>query len=96
MNSFRNFIRFVLALTLVIFSLSGFAVPPTGQKNFAVNISPLVVPPGGPWPLQAAFTNTSPPASNSTINSTILTLPAGSPLTIGTVSAPSTGRLSTE
>ena len=87
MNLIRNVIRVALALPWVILSLSGFAAPPV-SKNFGVIISPLVVPPGAPKNLAVAYSNTSPPASNSAINSTILTLPASSGLTINSVGAP--------
>jgi hypothetical protein len=88
MNSFRNVLRAVLALIVVMFSLSGFAAAPI-SKNFGVVISPLIVPPVGTTTLDVAYSNTSPPASNSTINSTILTLPANSGLTIQGIGVPS-------
>lgn len=88
MNIFRNVIRTVLALTLVVLSLSGFAASST-NKFVTVNISPSIVPAGAVnFAVTAIYKNTSPPGSNSTINSLILTLPAGATLSFGTT-APS-------
>ena len=86
MNSLRKIVGILLAMTLVAFALPGIAGP---AKSFTVNVSPLQVP-VGTSNLTASFANVSPPQSNSTINSVILTLPAGTGLTINSIT-PTTG-----
>ena len=83
---FRKVIGIVFAIA---FALPSIAAGPT--KNFSVNISPQY-PVGANFDLTAAFANTSPPQSNSTINSGILILPASSGVTINSI-VPSTGSI---
>lgn len=90
MNNFRKVIGILLAILLALSAVPSIAAV---GKYFSANISPLQIPGNGlQFDFTVSFANISPPTSNSSINSGIFTLPAGSGLKINSIT-PSSGSI---